>query len=88
MTVVGKQWMWKFQHPDGRREINNLHVPVGTPVKLQMTSQDVIHSFFVPAFRVKRDVLPGRISTAWFEADQAGHLPPVLRGILRPRNIR
>jgi cytochrome c oxidase subunit 2 len=72
INVVGKQWMWKFQHPNGRREINDLHVPMGRPVELTMTSQDVIHSFFVPAFRVKRDVLPGRISTAWFEATKPG----------------
>ena len=58
--VVGKQWMWKFQHLDGQREINELHVPVGRPVKLIMTSEDVIHDVFVPAFRVKADVLPGR----------------------------
>jgi len=70
--VIAKQWMWKFQHPNGRREINDLHVPVGRPVELTMTSQDVIHSFFVPAFRVKRDVLPGRTSTAWFEATKPG----------------
>lgn len=72
INVVAKQWMWKMQHPDGRREINHLHVPVGVPVKLTMTSQDVIHSFFVPAFRIKRDVLPGRITTAWFEATKPG----------------
>lgn len=70
--VVGKQWMWKFQHPNGAREINALHVPVGRPVKLTMTSQDVIHSFFVPAFRVKQDVLPGRYVNTWFEATQTG----------------
>lgn len=64
--VVGKQWMWKLQHMDGHREINELHVPVGRPVKLTMTSEDVIHSFFVPAFRVKEDVVPGRYSTLWF----------------------
>ena len=58
--VVGKQWMWKFQHLDGQREINELHVPVGRPVKLIMTSEDVIHDVFVPAFRVKADVIPGR----------------------------
>ena len=57
--VTGKQWMWKFQHPNGRREINELHVPVGQPTKLLMTSEDVIHSFFVPAFRNKMDVIPG-----------------------------
>ncbi|MDX9975570.1 MAG: cytochrome c oxidase subunit II, partial [FCB group bacterium] len=72
INVVAKQWMWKFQHPNGRREINDLHVPTGRPVELTMTSQDVIHSFFVPAFRAKRDVLPGRVSTAWFEATKPG----------------
>ncbi len=70
--VVGKQWMWKFQHPQGKREINDLHVPVGQPIKLTMTSEDVIHSFFVPAFRVKADVLPGRYTTVWFEATRPG----------------
>ena len=70
--VVGKQWMWKLQHMEGRREINELHVPVGTPIKLTMTSEDVIHSFFVPAFRVKADVLPGRYTTVWFEATKEG----------------
>lgn len=72
VIVVGKQWMWKLQHPGGRREINELHVPRGRPVKLIMTSQDVIHSFFVPAFRIKQDVLPGRFTTAWFEATRTG----------------
>ncbi len=70
--VVGKQWMWKIQHPDGRREINQLHLPVGQPVKLIMTSQDVIHDFFVPAFRNKQDVLPGRYTTEWFTPTKAG----------------
>ncbi len=70
-TVVAKQWMWKFQHPTGRREIDTLHVPVNQPVRLTMISQDVIHSFFVPAFRVKQDVLPGRYTTLWFEADRS-----------------
>ena len=70
--ATGKQWMWKFQHPEGQREINHLHVPVGQKIKLTMTSEDVIHSFFVPAFRVKRDVLPGRYSTVWFEATKPG----------------
>jgi cytochrome c oxidase subunit 2 len=70
--VVGKQWMWKLQHPDGHREINELHVPVGRTVKLTMTSEDVIHSFFVPAFRIKKDVVPGRYTTAWFQATKAG----------------
>lgn len=70
--VVGKQWMWKIQHPGGQREINELHVPVGQPVKLLLTSEDVIHSFSVPAFRMKRDVLPGRYVVAWFEANRPG----------------
>jgi cytochrome c oxidase subunit II len=70
--VVGKQWMWKLQHPGGQREINELHVPVGRPVKLVMTSEDVVHSFFVPAFRVKKDVVPGTYTTVWFQADQPG----------------
>jgi cytochrome c oxidase subunit 2 len=72
IVVVGKQWMWKLQHPDGRREINELHVPVDRTVKLTMTSEDVIHSFFVPAFRIKKDVVPGRYSTAWFQATKTG----------------
>lgn len=70
--VVGKQWMWKIQHPQGNREINELHVPVGKPVKLIMTSQDVIHSFYVPAFRMKQDVIPGRYTTQWFQATKPG----------------
>lgn len=70
--VTAKQWMWKLQHPDGRREINELHVPKGLTIKLVMTSEDVIHSFFVPAFRIKMDVLPGRYTTLWFKADKVG----------------
>jgi cytochrome c oxidase subunit 2 len=70
--VVGKQWMWKFQHVDGQREINELHVPVGRPVRLTMGSEDVIHSFFVPDFRVKMDVVPGKTSSVWFEATRPG----------------
>jgi cytochrome c oxidase subunit 2 len=70
--VVGKRWMWKTQHMTGQREINELHVPIGVPVKLTMTSEDVIHSFFIPAFRVKQDAGPGRYTTAWFEATKAG----------------
>src|SRR5262245_3656918 len=69
--VVGRQWMWKVQHPDGQREINQLHVPVGRPVKLIMTSEDVIHSFYMPEFRVKQDVLPGRYTYIWFQATKA-----------------
>jgi cytochrome c oxidase subunit II len=70
--VVGKQWMWKFQHLDGQREINELHVPVGRAVKLIMTSEDVVHDVFVPAFRVKADVLPGRYTHIWFQATRSG----------------
>ena len=70
--VVGKQWMWKIQHPDGIREINQLHVPVGVPTELVMTSEDVIHDFFVPAFRIKQDVLPGSYSSEWFTATLPG----------------
>jgi cytochrome c oxidase subunit 2 len=70
--AVGKQWMWKFQHPEGNREIDELHVPVGQPIKMIMTSEDVIHSFYVPAFRMKQDVLPGRYTTTWFQADRPG----------------
>src|SRR5437773_5371870 len=70
--VVGKQWMWKFQHLDGQREINELHVPVGRDVKLITTSEDVIHDFFVPAFSVKADVLPGRYVSIWFHATRPG----------------
>jgi cytochrome c oxidase subunit 2 len=70
--VTGKQWMWKTQHPTGQREINELHVPVGQPVELKMTSEDVIHSFFVPAFRIKSDVLPGRYTTLWFTPTKPG----------------
>lgn len=70
--VVAKQWMWKFQHLEGQREINELHVPLGQSVKLTMTSEDVIHSFYVPAFRVKMDLVPGRYSSVWFKATQTG----------------
>jgi cytochrome c oxidase subunit 2 len=70
--VVGKQWMWKLQHMEGRREINELHVPIGQAVRLTMTSEDVIHSFYIPAFRMKFDVVPGRYTTSWFEATKVG----------------
>jgi cytochrome c oxidase subunit 2 len=70
--AVGKQWMWKFQHLDGQREIDELHVPVGRAVKLMMTSEDVIHAVFIPAFRMKADVVPGRYTTAWFQPTKAG----------------
>ncbi len=70
--VVGKQWMWKLQHPDGQAEIDELHVPVGRAVQLIITSQDVIHSFFMPAFRIKRDAVPGAYTTEWFTATRPG----------------
>jgi len=70
--AVGKQWMWKFQHLDGQREINELHVPVGRPVKIIATSEDVIHDFFVPEFRVKADILPGRYVSIWFQPTKPG----------------
>ena len=70
--VVGKQWMWKFQHGTGQREINDLHVPVGRNIKLTMTTEDVIHDLFIPAFRTKADVVPGRYSTIWFNATKPG----------------
>jgi cytochrome c oxidase subunit II len=72
INVVAKQWMWKAQHPEGQREIDELHVPAGQPIKLMLTSEDVIHDFFVPAFRIKKDVLPGRYTTMWFQATKPG----------------
>ncbi len=71
--VVGKQWMWKIQHLEGQREINELHVPVNRDIRLIMTSQDVIHSFYIPAFRLKQDVVPGRYGTLWFRAIKPGN---------------
>lgn len=70
--VVGKQWMWKLQHPEGKKEINELHVPLGESVRLTMASEDVLHSFYIPAFRVKKDVVPGRYTNLWFKATQVG----------------
>lgn len=70
--VTGKQWMWKVQYPNGGREIDELHVPVGTPVKLTMASEDVIHSFSIPAFRVRHDVVPGHYDSLWFTATKPG----------------
>ncbi|HZC38533.1 MAG TPA: cytochrome c oxidase subunit II transmembrane domain-containing protein, partial [Sphingomicrobium sp.] len=70
--IVGKQWMWKAQHPGGQREINALHVPVDRDVRLVMASQDVIHSFYIPALRIKQDVVPGRYETMWFRANKVG----------------
>jgi len=70
--ITGKQWMWKVQYPTGQREINELHVPTGRPVKLVLASEDVIHSFYIPAFRLKHDVVPGSYQTYWFEATEPG----------------
>ncbi len=72
--VVGKQWMWKFQHPEGQREINELHIPIGKKIRFVMATEDVIHSFYIPAFRMKEDIVPGpnRYSTVWAEATQTG----------------
>jgi cytochrome c oxidase subunit II len=70
--VIGKQWMWKLQQPNGRREINELHIPVNRDIRLILASEDVIHDFFVPAFRVKMDVVPGRYNTMWFRATKVG----------------
>ncbi len=70
--VVGKQWMWKMQHGTGQREINELHVPVGRKIKLTMTTEDTLHDFYIPAFRTKMDVIPGRYTTLWFEATKPG----------------
>jgi cytochrome c oxidase subunit 2 len=70
--VVGKQWMWKLQHADGHREINELHIPAGRPIRLVMTSEDVIHSFYIPAFRLKQDLVPGRYTSEWFQATKPG----------------
>ena len=72
IDVVAKQWMWKIQHPNGNREVNELHVPVGRPVNLTMSSHDVLHSFYVPEFRLKQDVIPGRFTKLWFEATKPG----------------
>ncbi|MBV9825435.1 MAG: cytochrome c oxidase subunit II [Alphaproteobacteria bacterium] len=72
LYVVGKQWMWEIEHPGGQREINALHVPNGKIVRLVMASQDVIHSFFIPAFRMKHDVVPGQLETMWFQPTQTG----------------
>jgi cytochrome c oxidase subunit II len=72
MYAVGKQWMWKTQHPEGHREINELHVPMGRDIKMTMTTEDVIHSFFIPAFRVKKDVVPGKYTTMWFKPTRVG----------------
>jgi cytochrome c oxidase subunit II len=72
LYVIGKQWMWKIEHQGGQREINAMHLPVGRPIQLVMTSEDVIHDFSVPAFRIKHDVLPGRYETLWFQVNKPG----------------
>jgi cytochrome c oxidase subunit 2 len=72
INVVGKQWMWKIQHQEGNREINELHLPVNRAVKLTLASEDVIHSFYIPAFRIKQDVVPGRFTTEWFQPTRVG----------------
>lgn len=72
INIVGKQWMWHVQHPDGTREINTLHAPIGETIELRLTSQDVIHSFSVPALRFKRDAVPGMYTTAYFKASKTG----------------
>jgi cytochrome c oxidase subunit II len=72
MFVVGKQWMWKVQHPAGVREINQMHVPIGRNVRIFLGSEDVLHDYSIPAFRVKMDAVPGKITTMWFKATQAG----------------
>lgn len=75
INVIGKQWMWKIQHPNGKREVNELHVPVNKAVKITMTSQDVLHDFYIPAFRVKQDALPAKYTDMWFEATKVGTYP-------------
>lgn len=72
IDVIGKQWMWKVRHPTGRAEINTLRVPLNQPVRLRMISEDVIHSFYVPAFRLKQDVLPGYYTQMWFQPTKVG----------------
>lgn len=72
IQVTAKKWQWQFEYPDGTRTINDIHVPIGKPVRLVMTSEDVLHSFFVPAFRVKHDIVPGRYTEVWFEPTKLG----------------
>ena len=75
INVMGKQWMWKIQHPNGRREVNELHIPVNKAIKVTMTSQDVLHDFYIPAFRVKQDALPAKYTDMWFESTKIGKYP-------------
>ena len=86
--VVGKQWMWKVQHPEGVREINELHVPIGRAVRLTMGSEDVIHDFSIPAFRVKMDVVPGKLTTLWFKATKPGTYHIFCNQVLRHASTR
>ncbi len=72
IVVTGKQWLWQFEYPDGSRTVNDLHVPVNTPIRLVMTSEDVLHDFFIPDMRVKHDVVPGRYTSIWFTPNKVG----------------
>ncbi|MGB9611542.1 MAG: cytochrome c oxidase subunit II, partial [Bryobacteraceae bacterium] len=72
IIVTGKKWVWEFEYPDGTRTLNDLHVPVNQPVKLVLTAEDVIHSFYIPEFRLKRDAIPGRYTELWFTATKPG----------------
>ena len=72
VTAIGRQWMWKFQHPGGQWEINDLHVPVGRPIRIDIRSQDVIHSLYIPALRIQQEAVPGRTTMMWFKADRVG----------------
>ena len=85
--AVGKQWMWKFQHREGQREINELHVPVDTPVRMIITSEDVLHDLYFPSFRVKTDAIPGRYTQVWFNATKSRHVPHLLRRVLRDQAL-
>ena len=87
ITVNAKRWVWQFEYPDGTRTLNDIHVPVNTNVRLVMTSEDVIHSFYIPSMRVKMDVLPNRYTDLWFQADEARRAAGILRRILRPAAI-
>jgi cytochrome c oxidase subunit 2 len=71
-TAIGKQWMWKIQHPEGQREINAMHVPVDQAIRMKIASEDVLHSFYIPAFRIKQDAVPGRYTSIWFKATKPG----------------
>ncbi len=88
ILVVGRQWTWKFQHPQGKREINELHVPVGQPVQLNMTSEDVLHPFSIPAFRLRQDAVPGRYTKSWFEATKVGRYPILCTGYVGAEHSR